>query len=172
MKHTIVAAACTAALALVAGTSAFAGSWTNASTANASGRCQGALPSFEGALRKRPLALQNEGAAPAFVTCSFLSDQMNDSVVSFGLYGRSVSGGEVTLTCTGVLGYDTGTPVYSTKEVILDADGSQSSIYWDGADFGGDINPGVPVSLNCSLPSGAALNDMYFNYIGPGMTPT
>ena len=32
-------------------------------TVNAAGACNGALPSFEGALRKRPTAISNEGAA-------------------------------------------------------------------------------------------------------------
>jgi len=43
------------------------------SMANAVGRCQGALPNYEGAIRKRPLAVQNEGTGSAFVTCAFLS---------------------------------------------------------------------------------------------------
>ncbi len=39
--------------------------------ANATSYCQAALPAFEGAIRKRPLAVQNEGTTNAFVTCSF-----------------------------------------------------------------------------------------------------
>src|SRR5687768_17233327 len=36
---------------------------------SAAGVCQGALPAFAGTLRARPLAIGNEGASPAFVTC-------------------------------------------------------------------------------------------------------
>lgn len=41
---------------------------------NATGPCNGALPAFEGALRKRPLALRNEGTTSAFVSCSLQTD--------------------------------------------------------------------------------------------------
>lgn len=41
------------------------------SATNPAGICQGALPAFETAIRKRPLAVQNEGDSTTFVTCSF-----------------------------------------------------------------------------------------------------
>lgn len=37
---------------------------------NASAHCQAALPVFDGLIRKRPLAVVNEGQAGAFVTCA------------------------------------------------------------------------------------------------------
>src|SRR5690554_342572 len=45
--------------------------------AQATAICQGALPAFETQIRKRPLALQNEGEANAFVTCSFNNPGQN-----------------------------------------------------------------------------------------------
>lgn len=137
------------------------------STSNAVGRCQGALPSFEGAIRKRPLAVQNEGAINAFVTCAFLSDQTNDSVSSFGLYARTSGGADVNLTCTAVMGYDTGTVEFSSQSVVLPADGEQESIYWDASDFpvAGLVDPDLPISVSCSLAPGVGLNDMYFNSV-------
>ena len=171
MKHAILAAACAAGLALGPSLPASAGGgWTNASTANAAGRCQSALPVFEQHLRNRPLAVQNDGGGTAFVTCSYLSDQANDEVVSFGVYARATGGAAITLTCTAVVGYDSPTPeaAYVTKTLDLEASGVQDAIYWYGSDFGGTIPTGLPVSLSCSLPPGAALNDMYFNYVAPG----
>lgn len=137
---------------------------TRASTANAVGRCQGALPSYEGAIRKRPLAVQNEGGISAFVTCAFLTDQFNASVDDFGVYASTTNGQAATLNCTAVVGYQTGGPLYAAKSVELSESGAQSSIYWSEEDFGGPISTSQPVSLSCSLAPGVGLNDMYFNY--------
>ena len=56
--------ACTIVIAAAAlhATPARASHWSNAVDT-----CQGSLPSFEGALRKRPLAIVNEGTSNAFV---------------------------------------------------------------------------------------------------------
>jgi hypothetical protein len=137
------------------------------STANAVGRCQGALPNYEGAIRKRPLALQNEGSTSAFVTCAFLSDQSNTAVNSFGVYARTTNGLAATLNCTAVVGYDTGTVEYSARSVELSAGGAQNSIYWDADDFpvAGAVDTDLPVTISCALPAGVGLNDMYFNYV-------
>ena len=37
---------------------------------NGAGACQAALPAYEGLIRKRPMAIQNEGVSTAFVTCA------------------------------------------------------------------------------------------------------
>ncbi|HST45355.1 MAG TPA: hypothetical protein VLK29_09045, partial [Luteimonas sp.] len=37
---------------------------------NATGLCQAALPAYDGLIRKRPVAIRNEGDAAAFVSCS------------------------------------------------------------------------------------------------------
>ena len=42
---------------------------------NATGACQAALPYYEGTIRKRPLAIQNEGDASAFVNCSLVGTE-------------------------------------------------------------------------------------------------
>lgn len=136
------------------------------STANAVGRCQGALPNYEGAIRKRPLALQNEGSTSVFVTCAFLSDQTNLAVNDFGLYARTTTGIATTLNCTAVVGYDTGTVEYSAKSTELPASGEQESIFWDNADFPeSGISPSLPVTISCALPAGAGLNNTYFDYV-------
>jgi hypothetical protein len=137
---------------------------SRASTANAVARCQGALPSYEGAIRKRPLAVQNEGGISAFVTCAFLTDQANVSVEDFGVYASTTNGQAATLNCTAIVGYQTGGPLYAAKSVALSETGQQSSIFWSEEDFGGPISPNLPVSLSCSLAPGVGLNDMYFNY--------
>ena len=159
LSSTVLAAAC-----LMASPASQAVTVSRASTGNASARCQGALPGYAGTLRMRPLAAANIGTTSVFVSCGWLSDQSNTAVVSAGLYARTAGGVDVTLSCTASTGYATGTVTYSTKTVTLTADGSQSSIYWNGADFGGSIDPSLPVAVSCQLPPQAELNDMYFNY--------
>lgn len=154
------------ALMALASANAMAVGVSRSSVANAVGRCQGALPSYEGAIRKRPLSVQNEGAISAFVTCAFIADQSNIAVSSFGMFARSINGAASTLNCTAVVGFDTGSVEYSAKSADLAASGSQNSIYWTAADFpaGGVISTDVPITISCSLPAGAGLNDSYLNY--------
>jgi hypothetical protein len=73
--------------------------------ANGSGVCQAALPSYEGQIRKRPLAIQNEGTAAAFITCSPSSLQyvpMQD--FGHGVFLANNSAASVTVNCTAVMG--------------------------------------------------------------------
>lgn len=156
------------AAALLAGTchDASAASVFRSSSGNAVGRCQGALPSYEGALRKRPLALQNEGAGDAFVTCVFLSDTTNTSVQGFGVAARSLNGVASTLRCTAVLGTDGGPARYATRSVVLLATGEDASVLnWSGPEFpgGGAITPAESMSLSCLLPPGVALTETYLH---------
>lgn len=129
--------------------------------------CQGALPAYEGTLRKRPLAMQNEGAAPAFVNCAFPVENL---LWRFEVSLRSMSGSAASVSCTAVNGYDGGEPRYATKTVVLAADGSPASLIWRPADFGGaDTFPIMQVSLSCVLPRGASLGRTWTDttrYIG------
>ncbi len=165
MKSALISSTILAAACLMASPASQAVTLSRASTGNAPGRCQGALPGFAGTIRMRPLAAANIGTSSVFVTCVWLSDQTNASVGSAGLYARTTGGVDVTLSCTASVGYATSTVLYSTKAVTLLADASQSSIYWDGNDFGGTIDPGQPVAVSCQLPASSELNDMYFNYM-------
>lgn len=164
MKTMLLSSALLATACLMASPSADAVVVSRYSTGNASARCQGALPGFAGTIRMRPLAAANIGTSAVFVSCGWLSDQSNTAVNSFGLYARTSAAVDQTLSCTASVGYATGSVLYSTKTVALPADGSQDSIYWYGSDFGGTIDVGSPVAVSCTLPGGAELNDMYFNY--------
>lgn len=126
----------------------------------------GALPAFETQIRKRPLAVQNEGNANSFVTCAFTSQ---------GGYGASVTnptsvvvwvnasgGAEVTINCTGVSGYqDNPGNEFIVKSVVAPASGSQVSLTWNAADFEGApaTFPYGAFAISCNLPSGGAIND-------------
>lgn len=72
-KTTVGASVLAAATAGVAST-ASAATALREKVSNATGVCQAALPAFDGLVRKRPLAVQNESTGHAFVTCSLTTD--------------------------------------------------------------------------------------------------
>ncbi|MEO6138716.1 MAG: hypothetical protein ABIP11_08660, partial [Luteimonas sp.] len=100
--HTIAAVALATSLA-----SAFASGDASAVTKqrsfvqNATGACQSALPVFDGQIRKRPLAVQNEGTSAAFVSCSFMdTDRSVNGVTDVFLYADNNTSSSVTVNCT------------------------------------------------------------------------
>lgn len=113
--------------------------------------CQGALPTFEGSLRKRPRGFINEGTDTAFVSCGFPAEggvgvnkttQIN---VEFRNEGTETQ----TVSCTAV---DTQSPPkFSVKSKTV-ASGSVGEIAWLAADNGG-VNYRYP-AVSCALPTG------------------
>lgn len=133
--------------------------------ANAPGRCQAALPAFEGQIRKRPLAVQNEGTAPAFVTCSLIADGSDFTTTqSISIWAANTGSADATLQCTAVVGYEQGEVTYVSKSVGLVAGGVQGQIFFGPTEFPAGFAPGEPVSLSCNVPVGVGLNDMYLSY--------
>jgi len=126
--------------------------------------CQGALPAFETAIRKRPLAVQNEGTSTAFVTCSFLSQgEPSFSFYNFAtayVYVSSTSGSDIVVNCTGVAGTTTQNSEYVVRSATAPANGNQIAIFWIATDFAGspDRFPSGLFSVSCQLPPGAAIN--------------
>ncbi len=129
--------------------------------ANATGFCQAALPSFEGLIRKRPLAVQNEGSTTAFVTCSPTSFQ-SFPIQSFGygVYFANRSGGTVTVNCTGVTGVDLAvSPVYMPKAVTI-SNNNSGSIYWSAAD---GLTSDYPFNVSCAIAPGVGITTIFIN---------
>lgn len=133
------------------------------STANASGVCQSALPAFDGLIRKRPLAIQNEGSSDAFVTCAFTLPGAGSTATSAYIYAKSNDGLEHTVSCTGVTGFATGNNQAVVKTTVLPANGSQGYVGWIATDFTGVTSnfPSPFFSVSCLLPPGTGLNDTY-----------
>ncbi|MGY0613073.1 MULTISPECIES: hypothetical protein [unclassified Luteimonas] len=156
----------TGALALALPASA--GSLTQSLQVNGSGACQAALPNYEGQIRKRPLAIQNEGTSLAFVTCSPTSVQFRD-MHAFGqsVYLANDSAVDVTVSCTGVMGGGAGNdpPEYSTKSVTLPA-GTVAGISWSTADLP-DYAPrsGTPFNTSCTLAPGVGVRTLYVHQL-------
>jgi hypothetical protein len=127
------------------------------SAGTAANACQAALPAYEGAIRKRPLSVQNEGETPAFVTCALAAAGF---VTSADLYFNSIDGQQHIVNCTVVKGY-MGFAEYLTKQVIVSAGGAQDQLKVVPADFGLDtINMQEhQISFSCHLPPGVGIND-------------
>jgi hypothetical protein len=142
--------------------------------ANPVSYCQAALPVFDGNIRKRPLALRNEGQGSAFVTCSFTAEGGTSSSLHY--VRLRVSGspfrGQDDIGCTGVTsaaGYDNQYVTKTFSPSVLD---TNTVFEWvpDDFDFEFDFIPGGGLfSVSCQLPPGAAILDseiMFYTWIG------
>lgn len=142
-----------------AATDAQAVEQVRATYTNPTGICQAALPNFEGAIRKRPLAVQNEGTTDSFITCSFTAQSggITTVTVEFTNSNDSVR----IMSCTGVSGYAGGPLInYLVKNVLMQPAGAVSSLTWNAADF-----PNAPAefpsdsfSISCKLLPGTGIN--------------
>jgi hypothetical protein len=130
--------------------------------ANPASYCQTALPVFDGNVRKRPLAVQNEGNASAFVTCSFAAQYTPLEFVA--VHVRNSSDAAATITCTGVTsGIGNVSPEYVTKTEPVPASGSVN-LTWSGPDFAGAPAslPGQGLfSVSCSLAPDVGINQSF-----------
>ena len=115
--------------------------------------CQSALPVFYGVIRKRPLAVQNEGSAGAFITCGLegvFYAAPHNSYVGIGLLNNGSA--TVTVNCTLV----DGGSGFSNPEYLPDSatisPGAMQTISWypEGEGF---IYP----AISCSLPPGTGI---------------
>ena len=131
--------------------------WTQA---NGSGVCQAALPNYEGQIRKRPLAIQNEGTANAFISCSPVSFQSAPATTrGYQITVANRSDAAVSVTCTAVIGGDmwwAGT--YIPQTLIVPAD-DYSTFIFDGNTPG--FHTHAPFNLSCNIPPGVGLGSFY-----------
>lgn len=134
---------------------------THVTASNATNYCQTALPVFDGNVRKRPLAVQNEGSSNAFVSCAMNTE--DGPAFAAEVWFHSNSGSAADVTCTGVAGF-LGASEASVKSVNLPGDGSQDSILWTEADFpGGSMGSGL-FAVSCNLQPGQGIDDVYVGY--------
>lgn len=120
------------------------------------GNCQAAMPAYEGMIRKRPLAVVNEGEDQVFVTCALTSEEVSLNLQGFSTRLSNGSGVAATVTCTAVVGDELATASYIPKSITL-APGSAGNLTWTGADAGG-LFTSRSVALSCNLPPWVALN--------------
>lgn len=136
----------------------------------AAGSCQGALPNFEGSLRKRPLAVANEGTTTAFVTCGIhipsifsvggaTNPGMDHAWVGF----RNRSGADVTVNCSLVESNGDGTAQASIAKSITVAAGGFTEAQWDGTADHAGTNFRLP-AFSCALPPATDITHIIYNY--------
>lgn len=133
-------------------------------SANATSYCQTALPTFDGQVRKRPLAVQNEGTSNAFITCSFTRHFNSAAATSITVYAQNNSAAAKDLTCTLVTGHATESNQFVAKTVNLLPGGAQKFMQWLPVDFNGGSFPDSQYSMTCNLLPGVGLNDSYLDF--------
>lgn len=157
IRSVVPSALALAAIAALSVADAHAVSRTRFVSANAASFCQTALPVFDGDVRKRPLAVQNEGASNAFLTCSFRGQGEDlDYVAVFAVNNTDAA---VSLTCTAVTGAVTTPNQYKPKTITIPASGIQD-VNWQGSDFGAPRStiPGLGLfNVSCNLPPGVGI---------------
>jgi len=163
MKHaTLVIGTLIAALGISGQASAV--KQQRASYQGAVNNCQAPLPSFEGAFRKRPLGIANEGSSPAFISCALSAQTINsDGVfkVLVFLINRGAANVEVSCTLIDDLPAPLGTPSHFHKDFTVAA--GQSAIgEWTQADQSGF--PFIVPSLSCAIPPGVEINGTQIFY--------
>jgi len=163
MKYSIGLASLVVAVASVLAAPVQAADETNEVGGNAVSSCQGNLPASETTLRKRPLAVQNEGTTSAFITCSFSTQYDSEDIREiggFGVFLNNKSATPKTVACTGVAGFDSGaTNVFVNKSVVIAAAG-EGEIFFTAVDNGGEGYYPL-VNVSCSVPAGAGITDTY-----------
>lgn len=131
--------------------------------AHATAACQSALPVFDTQIRKRPLAVQNEGDSNAFVTCSMVNPAASSGINRISgatIHLQNIRSGTRLVSCTAVNSMaapDPGTPLYLTKTVSVprDVEGS-TELHFSSAEFPGSplLLPGDSLSVSCQLQPG------------------
>lgn len=127
---------------------------------NAGAVCQGALPSYAGTLRTRPLGIMNEAATPAFVTCSF-NGGMDPSApttnqIAVVMVNRNAS--PLQVACTLVNGYEFSSvsAQYVPKTITLAASGSGAFTFVP-ADLPNGVSSISNPNVSCQLPGGTGI---------------
>jgi hypothetical protein len=127
--------------------------------ANATSHCQTALPVFDGNVRKRPLAVQNEGDGDVFVTCSFTGQATTLAQVHVFLSNADTSQ-QIPVSCTAVTGHRRQANEYVTKATVVQ--GYLGQLVWGNEDFEGTPS-GIPgsglFSVTCKLPPGIGIGN-------------
>jgi hypothetical protein len=123
--------------------------------------CQPALPTFDGNIRKRPMAFANEGDTTAFITCG--SEQHNGDGRIFEVYFVNRSGSpNVVVHCSLVDGFvNRGVFLPRTSEPI--ALGGQGWLQWTADDNSGISF--VSPTLSCALPPGVDIVGTAYTFV-------
>jgi hypothetical protein len=137
-------------------------------SSNPSARCQPATKASEALIRKRPLAMVNEGTSNATINCAFELEARQTLAQQVTVFLSNSTATAVNATCTGVSGWEgmteePGVPPVLTEyvpvQLSVPAGGQSEAFQWADADF--ENGTGGLISVSCVLPPGVAINDTY-----------
>ena len=124
---------------------------------NGGSACTGALPTFEGSLRKRPKAIGNEGTTTAFVTCSAvandLSSEKPQQVFASFTNNTSIS---VNVNCSLING-DAFYGSIATPQTMSLPPGTLTYMEWSPVSPAPTL-PNYSANISCALPPGVELD--------------
>lgn len=148
---TALAIACAATFAAPA----WADSFVREEIAMSAETCQAALPAFDGSIRKRPMALMNEGSGNSFVTCAFSGvNDVTPFTISLEIHVVNLDVTHRTVTCTlvdGRAGFNN--PLYVPRALSVAPGGQLQNISWTIGDSAETQVAGfVYPALSCVLP--------------------
>jgi hypothetical protein len=147
---TIVAAAC--ALQVTPARASVGG--------NAVDFCQPSLSNLENGVRKRPLAIANEGTITTFVSCSVQQSQTGEQIDQVLVLFTNRSNTPKSVSCTLVDGvalpFPGQPPKYFAKTFVV-APANFIIGEWDKTDDNGGVPFGL-ANLSCALPPETELN--------------
>lgn len=159
-RYAITLGAATALVgSLIAGT-ANAVTVQRSTYTQASGACQGALPSYEGNFRKRPLAVANEGASSAYITCGVRNDENTAMISTVELYVTNRNAADVDVGCTMVDGSIDATLDFANyyPQTVTTLAGRDGAFSWSSASTApGFLFP----SISCNVPAKVEANQVY-----------
>jgi hypothetical protein len=123
-------------------------------------------------IKAKATGLRNEGTAGAFVICGFESSNSRSDFgtiqsITMGLYG--LNGVSASVSCTAVNGFANSSPIYATKAVTTNANGTAVLLTFDASDFGGTAGDTLPDSdfwsITCSLPGKSSIGYMVTKFL-------
>jgi len=129
--------------------------------------CQLSIPTVDTTVRAKATGFRNEGTTSSFAICGMESSNSRSDVgtiqqISIGLYSLNTSA--KTVSCTAVNGFANGTPIYSTKNASVAANGATTTLTFDASDFGGTAGNPLPQSdfwsIICNLAGNSAIGNM------------
>lgn len=162
--RTLIISIITAAFLLATGTTG-AAIRILAMQINGAGACQAALPTYEGLIRKRPMAIQNEGSSTAFVTCSPLNMQgmYTSEIHGHGVHLVNSNEVSVLLACSAVVGARDGIADHTVTKAVQIPAGATRAIYWGGDEI--PSSNGDTFNTTCALPSGTAITTVMVHQV-------
>lgn len=152
----LISALGTALLALGFNPAAHALDVLSTTGSGAVGDCQPAVAGGDAFIRRRPLAVINEGSQTQFATCAYTTEEISINVVGFNTKLTNISAVPASVTCTAVVGEESQSAQYFVKSIDLAA-GATGTLAWSAADNGGLLFA-KSVAISCALPPFVGLN--------------